>query len=344
MPDGSAALIYRVREKPWGPVYLRAGLNFEAIPTMSSNSLTALVGIRASRLNALGAEWATQLQLGEESGFRTEFYQPLEFDAGWFVAPSVLYNSGRLPIFDGEDRIAEIDVHAEAIRADLGHVFGQYGELRLGVERSWSNIDQRTGTVPEHIAVYLDETIDRGALVLTGTVDRLDDAKLPKHGWLIQLDASQSFDSLGNEGGEYYRAELRANRFWTRGRNTLFGAIAGGVSGDEPLPPYDRFLLGGFFSFTGFEYGELSGDNYGLARAGYLYQLTKSFHVGGMLEAARVEDRRLPGDPSDDTLEREVSAATALVVVDSPAGPLYLAFGGSPEGRTSAYIVFGRRF
>ena len=113
---------------------------------------------------------------------------------------------------------------------------------------------------------------------------------------------------------------------------------------DQPLPPYDRFLLGGLFSLTGFEYGELAGDNYGLASTGYLYQLTKSFHVGGMLEAARVEDTRVPGDPSGDTLERDVSAATALVVVDSPAGPLYLAFGGSPEGRTSAYIVFGRRF
>ena len=101
---------------------------------------------------------------------------------------------------------------------------------------------------------------------------------------------------------------------------------------------YDRFLLGGLFSLSGFEAGELSGDNYGLLRAGYYYRLTKLFHVGGYAEAARV------GDEPEDLFENPVLTLTALVVADTPAGPLYFGFAGAEEGKRTIYVQFGRLF
>jgi NTE family protein len=333
---GGAALVYRLREKPWGPNYLRIGLNFEA-DFEGQNGLAVLGGLNMTRLNALGAEWKSDVQIGEERVFQTELYQPLSFENGWFVAPSVGYRRRIIPLFTEGDRVAEIDVATEYARFDLGYVFGRYGELRLGLERDWGSADRLSGVVPEDLEHFLHETIDRGAVTLRMTLDRLDNAKLPKRGWLARLEAVEALESLGSDQ-DYLRIEAGFDRYWTRSRHTVFGDLSAGLSPDGTLPVGDRFRLGGFFSLSGFAPGEISGDNYGVVRAGYYYRLTRLFHVGGYLEGAQV------GDEPEDVFVDPIGAATALFVADTGAGPLYLAIGWADEGETTAFVVYGRRF
>ena len=178
---------------------------------------------------------------------------------------------------------------------------------------------------------------DRWGLALSGTVDQLDNAKLPKRGGIFRLDAYEALESLGAEE-EYSRIELRTAYFKTGGKHTGFGELEGGVSPGSVLPIYDRFSLGGLFSLSGFAPGELLGDNYGVLRAGYYYRLTKLFHVGGYAEAARV------GNEPEDLFENPILALTALVVADTAAGPLYFGFAGAEEGKRTVYIQFGRLF
>ena len=334
--DGKARVVYRLREKSWGPTLLRAGLNFRG-DGVGGNSLSILLGLRRPWVNRLGAEWANEFELGERRSFRTELYQPLSYTSGWFVIPAIYYRRGPIPVFSGQDQIAELDVSVAGGSSELGYNFGRYGEVRLGLkyETVKPRLDQ--GVLPPELDVYDGATFDRAGATFSGIVDRLDSATLPKNGGFAELTGFYSLEDLGAED-EYAKIELRVSRFKTWSRHTVFGNLNAGWSPDEELPLYDRFGLGGLFSLTGFEPFELAGDNYGLVRLGYYFRLGKVLHVGGYGEAAQVspEPKDLLGDP--------ILTLTAIVVADTALGPVYLGFGGAEGGRSNFYFLFGRQF
>ncbi len=191
--------------------------------------------------------------------------------------------------------------------------------------------------MPPEIGLTSGETSDVAGISLLTTVDRLDSSTLPKHGSLLRLTAYQSVEALGADA-DYSKIELKTSQFWTRGRHTLFGNLNGGTSPGEELPIYDEFVLGGFFSLAAFEPGELRGDNYGLARLGYYYRLTRTLHAGGYVEAARISP--VP----DDLLEDPILTATALLAADTGLGPFYVGLSGAEEGRRAVYFLWGRQF
>jgi len=332
--DG-AAVVFRVREKPWGPTYLRLGLGIQA-DLEGSSDLSVLAAINRTRINALGAEWKTEVQLGSLRLARTGFYQPLSFDKGWFVEPSAGWRRRDLTLFVDGEGVAELDVQVSSGRLDLGYTFGRYGEARLGLTFDSITARRKSGFVPPDIGDISGETFTRGGILLQAVADRLDSATLPKNGSLTKLNALVTLDALGADD-EYTKVELQNSEYWTRGRSTFFGSLRGGYSPD-PLPIYDRFSLGGFFSLSTYEPGELAGDNYGLARLGYYYRLGKILHVGGYFEVAGVADDF--GDLADDV----VTTATAMLVADTGFGPFYIGYGSAEQGRRAFYILFGRQF
>ena len=334
--QGGAAAVYRVRDKSWGPNYLKLGLSFDA-DGEGENNLALLGRLTATQLNARGAEWRTDAQLGSEALLTTELYQPLGFGGRWFVAPNAEARRRQLAIFSSAgERVAEVHASTELARLDLGYSLGSYGEARLGAEWSWLDARRKSGDVPETIEPLLERTIPRAGIRLRSTVDRLDNGYFPKRGGLFKLDVYRGIEALGSED-EYTRLELKLNRFATRGRHTVFGTLQGGGSPGGVLPYYDAFRLGGISGFASFEEGELAGDNYGLLRAGYYYRLNKVLYLGGVLEAANVTT--LP----EDLLEAPLLSATGLLAAETPAGPFYLAF-SSGEGNRRLYVLFGRHF
>jgi len=330
-----AAVVFHMREKAWGPTYLRVGLGIQA-DLEGSSDLSVLAAINRTRINPLGAEWKTEIQLGGLRLARTGFYQPLSFDKGWFVEPSAQWRRRDITLFVDGESVAELDVQVTSGRLDLGYTFGRYGEARLGLTFDTITARRQSGFVPPDIGDISGETFTRGGILLQAVADRLDSATLPKNGSLTKLNALVTLDALGADD-EYTKLELQNSEYKTWGRHTLFGALRGGYSPDS-LPIYDRFALGGFFSLSAYEPGELSGSNYGLARLGYYYRLGKVLHVGGYLEAAGVADKF--GDLADDV----ATAATAMVVADTPFGPFYVGYGSAEQGRRSLYILFGRQF
>ena len=330
-----AAVVFRVREKPWGPTYLRLGLSVEA-DLEGSSDLAVLAAINRTRINSLGAEWKTEMQLGSLRLVQSGFYQPLSFDKGWFVEPSAHWRRTDYTLFVDEESVAELDLQIVGADLDLGYTFGRYGEARMGLAFDTLTARRKSGVVPPDVGVQTGETFQRGAIVLRGVVDRLDSATLPKNGSLTRLTALTTLEELGSDD-EYSKAELRNSEYWTRGRNTLFGALQGGYSPDI-LPIYDRFQLGGFFSLSAYEPGELAGSNYGLARLGYYYRLGKLLHIGGYLEAASVAEHF--SDLTDDI----ATTATAILLADTPLGPFYVGYASAEEGRRALYILFGRQF
>ncbi|HEY2292774.1 MAG TPA: BamA/TamA family outer membrane protein, partial [Thermoanaerobaculia bacterium] len=159
----------------------------------------------------------------------------------------------------------------------------------------------------------------------------------PHRGVLFQLTAFQSLTALGAEV-EYTKVGLKLSKFSTRGRHTLFATLDGGFSPGSDLPVFDEFTFGGLFSLSGFAQGELRGQNFGVARVGYLYRLGRSFYLGGYGEAGRA------AVTSSDIVQNPILAATAVAAYDTPLGPLYLGYGVAEGGNRQLYLLFGRSF
>lgn len=335
-PGGGAVAVYRVHDKSWGPNYLRAGLALDT-DANGRNNLGVLAKLTATRLNPRGAEWTTALRIGGDRYVLSELYQPFTFKTGWFAAVRAGYENQVNGFFVNGRKLADLEVREATAGADLGYTFGEFGEARLGLVRQWVLARAAAGSLPPEDDPFLDRTIDLAGVRFSGTVDRLDNAKIPRSGVLFRVVAFQSLTSLGAEA-EYTKVGVKLSKFFTRGRHTLFGTLEGGFSPGSDLPVFDEFTFGGLFSLSGFADGELRGQNFGVARLGYLYRLGRSFYLGGYGEAGRA------AVTSSDLVLNPILAATAVAAYDTPLGPLYLGYGMAEGGHRQLYLLFGRSF
>ncbi|MFN7220257.1 MAG: patatin-like phospholipase family protein, partial [Burkholderiales bacterium] len=118
-------------EKPWGPNYLRFGLSMAA-DSIGEGRFNLLVRSQMTQVNAAGAEWRNDLQIGRDRRLATRFLQP--FWAGSFVNSSVGAELGRRPfdIFVDGNRLAQYDVRNKVGSLDLGADMGRNAIARIG--------------------------------------------------------------------------------------------------------------------------------------------------------------------------------------------------------------------
>ncbi|MGH8764272.1 MAG: patatin-like phospholipase family protein, partial [Burkholderiales bacterium] len=128
---GKRVMLIEPREKSWGPDYFRIGLGL-ATDFTSDSQFNVLAQYRRTWLNRLGGEWLSELQVGKDNRFYSEFYQPLEERGRWFVAPNALAQKITRGIYLNGDRVAIYDVTRLKAGVDGGAVLGTWGEARLG--------------------------------------------------------------------------------------------------------------------------------------------------------------------------------------------------------------------
>ncbi|MFH1175930.1 MAG: BamA/TamA family outer membrane protein [Acidobacteriota bacterium] len=338
--EGRRGLIIRAREKSWGPRYLRFGLNY-ASDMQGRSSFNFLGSLTWGSLNARGAEWRTDLQLGRAAGVTTELYQPFDFSGFTFVAPRAEYTSVFTDVYNSAGhRTGEYRVRSARAGLDLGLQLSKYGELRAGLVRG------RSRAVVDVGMVELPATSFRVAGARTRLVfDRLDSASFPRHGGYTEIELFLSRTSLGAEAS-YERLVAGWDRYWTRRRNVFFVNSNGGSSLNSTLPFFEEFPLGGLFSLSGYHEGELRGQHYAVLRAGYYRQVSalpgavgSGVFLGGWAEAGNVWARR--GDIGLDGLKTSLTIALGA---DTALGPLYLAVGSAGSRHTRTYLSLGRTF
>ena len=206
------------RRKSWGPNFLRFGLELQD-DFEGGNSFSAGVRAQVTEVNRYGAEWQTDLQVGANPLFRTEFYQPIGYTSNWFVVPRLFIERQNFDIFEDDRRLATYRVHDRAVELDFGREFGSWGELRGGVIHGDGNRDLLVGN-PDDPDLPPRDRFDRGEFMARFSVDLLDDVFFPRDGELFTLQWNGPRESLG--------AEANADRVsfdWTHarswGRNTL---------------------------------------------------------------------------------------------------------------------------
>ena len=325
-------------EKSWGPNYLRFGLGLQS-DFKGANYFNLAASYRRTWENALGAEWRTDVQMGQVGFLTTEWYQPLGTRNGLFIAPSATVVRRNLDIYEESDRIARYDLSSYYGSLDLGAAFTRYGEIRLGV--SFGRTKATLDTGPPDLEPQPSST-PRAAITFRAVLDQLDNANFPREGFAASVDLLSSVTALGARD-DYTRWDVNAvgAKSWDRHSVTVGGRFAGALGGDT-LPPYDLVQWGGFLQQSGLPAGALLGQQLNFGRVIYTYrlaeqQLLDGLYLGASAEIGRMNQPLIPGN-----LTGTLVSGAVFIGADTPIGPIYLGFGAATGGHSSAYLFLGR--
>ena len=113
------------------------------------------------------------------------------------------------------------------------------------------------------------------------------------------------------------------------------------VDGTAPIQSLNR--LGGFLQLSGFDEGRLTGQQAGLARLVYMRRINDiqqfKAYAGASLESGNVWQKK-----GDIGFSGNVLAGSLFAGVDTPIGPLYLAWGHNDTGTSAVYLYLGPLF
>jgi NTE family protein len=341
--DGGDGLVFDLEDKPWGPNYLRLGLDMS---TDFGGNGTFNLKLSHNRhwLSANGTEWRNRVQIGADPSLFTELYHPLDWTIGlsndWFVAAyaGIERRVGTLYSAAG-DQIARYNRTTSRGGFDIGQPWGRFGELRLGLTT------QRIDATPTLVSAAASgvsnplKAIETG-LRLSAVVDQLDYANFPTSGYRVQGQASLG---QGSSAGRFQQVEATAIAVHTIGALTwsVYGAARGAAQ--QQVNAIGRYELGGFHQLSGYRDGQLLG-NYVL-----FSRLTSYMRLPGQPVAARAYFVGATLEAGNAWQSREVVRTGALrsgmslfVGADTGLGPLYFALTHAPLGQTGVVLFIGR--
>ena len=336
--DGAHTLVVNVTEKGWGPQYLRFGLSLAS--GLGQDAQFNFYGqLRSTWLNSLGAEWRSDVVLGNDVVLSSRFYQPLSASQRWFVEPRLVYAGTPLQIYSEEVLAALYREHALGAGLDLGLNFSQYGQFRLGVYRGDTQLTLSSGQLflPKNLRA------DLGQLQGSVRIDQLDSLSFARSGYLLAVNALVSRTGLGaSQNYDRYDAEVRAA--FSQGPHTLRLALRGGGSTtSDSVPVYAMFRLGGFLNMSGFRQQQLLGTRYIYGRALYQTRLTGLPLFEGVYGGLAYELAQMPQAIASSN-RSFFQSSTAYVAADTPLGVAYFGLGHANQGTTALYLYLGKPF
>jgi NTE family protein len=340
---GRRVLAVNAIEKSWGPDYFRFGLGLSS-DFKGEAYFNILASYRKTWLNSLGAEWRNDVQIGHSSSFFSEFYQPIDDQAFFFIAPRISFERRAVDVYQDSYHIASYKDNILLAGVDLGSQFTRYGELRVGILGGMLTPELDTG--PPSLTPVEDK-IRQGAFRTRLFFDQLDSARFPRSGWSAGLNGFNSNSVIGADDN-YTKWDVDGSVVRSFGSHSFnLSAKAGGRIGSDPLPLYDQFQWGGFLQQSGYATGQLLGEDMKFARLMYYHRilegsLLEGVYGGVSFEVGQVGNPVVPGSP-DGVLE----SACIFFGADSPIGPVYIGYGrvlNDINNSNSFYLYLGRAF
>ncbi len=335
--DGHRVLLIDAKERSVGPDYLRFGIGLSN--DFSGNAyFQTRTSLRRTWVNALGAEWRSDLQLGRINQLTTEFYQPLNVHQSVFVAPYVDVEQKPYEIFQGQDRTARFIRQSGSLGFDVGTQSSGLGEMRLGVFAGRRSFKLDTG--PAALS-NIEDVISTGGVRLGWRKDQLDHGLFPRHGYALSVDTTASLPELGARD-RYTRWDANYVAAFSSGDHTVqLGLRSGGAIGGSKLPVYDLFQFGGLMQLSGFRTGQLLGRSLAFGRVVYVRRIVSSPLLKGMFGGVSLEAGRVGGPLLPTNATGLLTAGSVFLATDTPIGPVYLALGIASGGNRSLYLYLG---
>ena len=303
-----------------------------------TSTFDAALGFTDRNFLGTGAEWRGFARVGNDVMFDVSLYKQF---GNLFVEPMAYYEkfSSFITQQGSSADTALVQVSGGGAGLDGGMVFGNWGELRLGVRLGGLNPSE-SGlgmTIPSG---WLSDT----SLRLSFTVDTLDALAFPRDGVFAQVQVADHISALG---GEFRRNTLGAyvQKPVSFGDTTVVFGGRLGTTGGSRTDILGDYALGGFLNLSGLRRNSLIGQQLLFGRAVAYHRISSRapildlpIYIGGSFEAGNVWSRS--SDISIGSLRTSVSG---FIAADTPIGPLWFA-GGQSGNDTSFYIVLGRVF
>ncbi|EIO4559814.1 patatin-like phospholipase family protein [Vibrio parahaemolyticus] len=358
--DGSNLLVFDVNEKSWGPNYLN--FRFFLEDDFDTDSQYGIgMSTNFTNLNSHGAEMALNVEMGTDKLIEAELYSPVLSSQEFFVAGKVAYSSeGRnLPVSDDDSSLSSVNDFLPVSYTEfvseiaIGIQPTLWQELRLGGRYSSGSIELST------LASVGNLDFERRGLFANYRLDTLDDFAFPTRGLLVDLEYLVSHDTSPEEIGQskpkdivedtVYEIDARFKGAMSYQRHTLVGqAEYSFVQSKNSSITLDPRELGGFLHLSGIPRNSLIGQNLFFSSLVYRYKwfdndfglFEAPVYVGASLEHGGTwldNDLKLNEAPL-------YNAASIFFGVDSPIGPIMLAYGRTEQDMEAVYLIVGTSF
>ena len=329
-------LLIQPQKRDWGPNYLQFGLGLQD-NFQGRNHYNLGMALTLTERNPHAGEWRTELNIGERPLLSTEWFQPLGRRGNWFVNPSIAVKAFNRGLFDEDNLIAEYQIRQAQVEMGAGYTFGPKAEVRL-------DILYGEGTRRRLIGDPAIDTVgaNTGLVTLGVRYDSLDSLYFPRQGKTLDVGWVWSNSALGADTN--YRAwRLSLSQAVSSANHTLLVStdLNSVYRGEAPF--HEQFTLGGFLNLSGLEVDQKVGQHLAIGRLVYSYRWLSSpilpAYVGATLETGQIWQ-----DKDNVNFSNLEVAGSLFLGLDSPIGPIYLAFGLTQGGAKSIYFFLGQPF
>ncbi|SKA45117.1 patatin-like phospholipase family protein [Enterovibrio nigricans] len=344
-------LVVDVKEKNWGPNFVdfRFSLedNFE-----SDTNFSAGFSINSTGLTENGAELRTTFEIGTDKRAQAEFYLPFTADQLFFAEVLGGFEVRERKEFyrSPEPTLEEVDftlsTRYSEVRGDIGIGWQPklWSEFKLGY-RYIKGEEEFSGGL-------LEQNYTREMPYFSITLDTLDNRVFPNRGGYFLTSLGYARDTLkddsqsSSESMVFNSTGIYAE---TWGKHTLYGKAKYGTInervGNVLIEPHE---LGGFLNLSGIPKDSLWANNIAFGAVVYRYRLldndfgvfTSPVYLGASLEYGGVWN-----NPDFSLKDVPFCAAGSIFAgVDSPLGPMIIAYGRTENDLDSFYFIVGSQF
>jgi NTE family protein len=186
----------------------------------------------------------------------------------------------------------------------------------------------------------LEGAFSRGEVFLRFRVDELDDLAFPHSGSAVRVQLGAGVAALGSDVA-YEQSVVEGLLAQSHGHNTFLVDGLFATTRDSDAPLQSLFSLGGFQRLSGLQQDQLLGQHAALLAGSFYREFGRSrwwtLYAGVSGEYGNVfqEKRQI-------RLDEGLVAGSAFLGVDSPLGPILLAFGMTEGGRRNFYFSLGQ--
>jgi NTE family protein len=329
-------LVWRPREKPWGPDYFVADIGLYASRRETPEFVVYGRHTR-SWLNPRGGAWRNEAQLGVDSLVSTSLYQPIDVAQRFFVEPMVGYRVNWTNIYGDGAILATYRLIDLVAGMDFGINFGRDTQARLGYGRTRRDFDRTSG------AMLLPAEDARDAVLWISLVsDDQDSARLPTRGIATRARLQWSDESLG-ANRDWRRLEAATSIAVPLRGDVLLVRLAGGHDLGSELPLDRAFAIGGPDNFAGLPLNALRTPRYWAASTTYLRRVRDLWPAFD--QALYIGTRLQGGWFADDfglLTDEHVYALSLFATRKTFLGPVTLGVAAITDEGWGMWLAFGR--
>ncbi len=340
-------LVISTESKSWGPNFLEFGLGWEE--DVSDDSVFNLdFAYTMKNLTSYGAEWRTQLEIGFEQAFKTEFYAPITPARHLYSRSAYHYETEEWDIYYNNNQLLNLDKYANIIDQGFGWNFDQSGFLEIGGTAEQGKISNPT---------FVDDIKYKsaGGYFLLG-FDNLDSISFPTQGRRLTLEFYRRKENVSDdnnpsffESEEYYSNVYELN--WKGALHIGTHSFVSKLSFGEVDSPNDDSVytirLGGFLNLSGYHKDALVGAKKGFGAVIYQWNLGRSvlnlkqlpLYLGISAEMGNAWNGDAVQHFSDAIL-----AGSIFIGSDTALGPALVAYGATDDGNHAVYFYLGKSF